>query len=74
MGALHNKTVMSIGIGYDSFVVVNHGRYENEFCELLEKAKEVSEIEDLTKKNNKGCFFCSDYLPPSDTISNRSLD
>lgn len=65
---------MSIGIGYDSFVVVNHGKYEKEFFEKLEKADTATDIEELTKKNNTGCFFCSDYLPPSDTISNRSLD
>lgn len=30
---------MSIGIGYDSFVVVNHGKYENNFKDEIEKCK-----------------------------------
>lgn len=28
LGALYNKKIMSIGIGYDSFVIIVHGNYE----------------------------------------------
>ncbi len=77
IGALHNKLVLSIGIGYDSFVIVRHGKYGEDFGENLEKCLKDPTQEDYLKdlnKNDIGCFFCSDYLPPNDTMSNRTLD
>ena len=110
ISALFNVQCVSIGIGYDSFVNVIHGRSEAlskkiqsslespqeetqkeeskpEEKILAEEIKKVSlEEEDKKEKKglddssanltleNYGCFFCSDYLPPSDTMSNRTLD
>ena len=70
IGALYNKLCLSIGIGYDSFVIVRHGKYGPNFYKNIKEGK----ITDEKEKENIGCFFCSDYLPPSDSMSNRTLD
>lgn len=78
IGSLYRKKVFSIGIGYDSYVIVNHGLYgENiEQCikDSIEKDNHSLEQEPDVKANLHGCFFCSDYIPPSDTMTNRTMD
>lgn len=70
LGALYNKLCLSIGIGYDSFVIVRHGKYGDGFYDKIREGGKADEKD----KENVGCFFCSDYLPPSDSMSNRTLD
>ena len=95
LSALYGKLCISVGIGYESFVIVKHGNYKSGFYEkvLEEVAKTHNEkipeeklennIENNTENelewkpellSDNGCFFCSDYLPPTDSMSNRSLD
>lgn len=102
IGALYNKNVISIGIGYESYIIVQHGCYgvqetknihdlanTNLICENKE-TKEIDQTDDNSEKetekcnkhlideNNQesdyGCFFCSDYITPVDSMSNRSMD
>jgi molybdopterin/thiamine biosynthesis adenylyltransferase len=74
LGALLNKNVISIGIGYDSFVIVQHGNYGKEKCASLIEDVSPTGVDDWNKETPFGCFFCSDYLPPSDSMSNRTMD
>lgn len=80
LGALFNKTVISIGIGYDSYVIVHHGNYgPNTSSELLKGGQQSEAVSTegvnlLNPESQFGCFFCSDYLPPSDSMSNRTMD
>ncbi len=63
-------------------MIVTHGKYGKDFhlkCENY--LKNLGEKDSINSKdiktpddNDVGCFFCSDYLPPTDTMTNRSLD
>lgn len=96
LSALHGKLCMSIGVGYESFVIVKHGNYGTSFYtevldqiandpvdQILEDKADLEEpkiakTEDIEWQpkllNDNGCFFCSDYLPPTDSMTNRALD
>lgn len=89
IGALYNKNVISIGIGYESFIIVQHGCYGAEEVRKIFADHTPSDFRQLSEdsplnpvflvdKNNPetdyGCFFCSDYVTPVDTVSNRSMD
>lgn len=90
IGSLFNKNVISVGIGYESFIIVQHGFFgEAKTKEIFEQAeakekeagatdfswtKDASHIDRNNAEADFGCFFCSDYIVPVDTISNRSMD
>jgi ubiquitin-like modifier-activating enzyme ATG7 len=98
IGSLFNKNVISVGIGYESFIVVQHGCFgpqktRDVFDEALKEvvgdpdeqqinlkdlkeqlAIEAKLIDHRNDETDYGCFFCSDYIAPVDTISNRSMD
>lgn len=61
LAAVHNKVCISVGLGFDSFVVIRHG---------------VGPLVHDEEKHGKrsGCYFCNDYLSPSNTMKDRTLD
>ena len=61
LGQLYNKITISVGLGFDSYVIMRHG--VSPFVHDKKKDPERS-----------GCFFCNDYLSPSDTMKDRTLD
>lgn len=61
LAALHNKICISVGLGFDSYVIIRHG-----MSPLVHDPAEDPE--------RSGCFFCNDYLAPSNTMSDRTLD
>ena len=65
---IYNKLCISVGLGYDNFVIVKHG-YRN-FKELLV----ANTPKDTCFEDDFGCFFCNDYLSPKNTMANRTLD
>lgn len=95
LSALYGKLCVSIGVGYESLVIVKHGNYEAGFYEEVLKQAQMQESEHVAEDkqeetdesknkvddqwkpkivNDHGCFFCSDYLPPTDSMTNRALD
>jgi len=60
MGAAYRKLVITVGLGFDSYVVMRHG---------------VSPTEDPTTGCKElGCYFCSDVVAPRDSLTDRTLD
>jgi len=60
MGAAYRKLVITVGLGFDSYVVMRHG---------------VSPTEDPTVGCKElGCYFCSDVVAPRDSLTDRTLD
>jgi ubiquitin-like modifier-activating enzyme ATG7 len=61
LAAVHNKICISVGLGFDNFVVIRHG---------------VGVLEHNPKLHGprSGCYFCSDYISPSNTMRDRTLD
>ena len=50
-----------MALGFDNFIVIRHGGSPFDY--------------DLIKKGTRpGCYFCNDYLSPSNTMRDRSLD
>lgn len=59
--AAHNKICFSVALGFDNFIVIRHGG---------DPAKH-----DASKNGIRpGCYFCNDYLSPSNTMRDRTLD
>ena len=61
VAASHNKICFSVALGFDNFIVIRHGGDPG----LHEKAKNGI---------RPGCYFCNDYLSPSNTMRDRTLD
>lgn len=61
LSAVHNKICISVGLGFDNFVIVRHG---------------VSPLVHNEEAHGprSGCYFCNDYLSPSNTMRDRTLD
>jgi len=56
-----NKICITVGLGFETFVVVRHGA-----SSLTYKEEEL--------KHRLGCYFCNDVLSPQDTMKDRTLD
>ena len=59
LGVLHRKLVITVGLGFDSYVVIRHGLPPDNNTNCGERL---------------GCYFCSDVIAPRDSISDRTLD
>lgn len=64
LGAAYSKLVITIALGFDSYVAMRHGLDPDD----VTSASEGGPGEKL------GCYFCSDPRGPTDTLSNRTLD
>ena len=54
-----NKCCISVGLGFDSFVVIRHGA-------------RIDQYEDINDR--VGCYFCNDIISPTNTLADRTLD
>lgn len=61
LGAVHSKLVITIALGFDSYVAMRHGLHPS----ALDSQEDVPQL---------GCYFCSDPRVPMDTLSHRTLD
>jgi ubiquitin-like modifier-activating enzyme ATG7 len=55
---MKKKIVITVALGFDSFVVMRHGIYENDEDNLP----------------NVGCYFCNDVVAPINSTKDRTLD
>ncbi|OMJ16666.1 Ubiquitin-like modifier-activating enzyme ATG7 [Smittium culicis] len=77
LGAVCNKLVICSALGFDSFVVMRHGRPLQSNVEAIsdKQAQNIDSRNDSIKPINRlGCYFCNDVVAPIDSMSNRSLD
>ena len=56
LSAVYNKLCITVGLGFDSFVVMRHGDSS------------------LPLGHRPSCYFCSDIVAPTDSLSRRTLD
>jgi ubiquitin-like modifier-activating enzyme ATG7 len=61
IASAHNKICFSVALGFDNFIIIRHG------------ASPINYDETISGKR-PGCYFCNDYLSPSNTMKDRSLD
>ena len=57
----YNKICITVGLGFDSYVIVRHG------VSCTEHKQEVH-------GKRLGCYFCNDILSPQNSMKNRTLD
>lgn len=57
----YDKACITVGLGFDSFVVVRHGISPN----LYDKEKHQERL---------SCYFCNDIVTPQNTMKDRTLD
>ena len=56
----HNKLVVTIAVGFDTFLVMRHG---------LSPAKHAQ-----AGGKRLGCYFCNDVVAPTNSLNDRTLD
>ncbi len=67
MAAAHDKVRLphqicfSVALGFDNFIVIRHGG-------------DPVGYDPKTRGTRPGCYFCNDYLSPTNTMRDRSLD
>ena len=75
LSSVYNKLCITIGLGFDSFVVMRHGHSCQHEKENEKESKEIKENEKKEMKKNKlSCYFCADIVAPTDSLSRRTLD
>jgi ubiquitin-like modifier-activating enzyme ATG7 len=57
----HNKLVITIAVGFDTFLVMRHG---------LSPEDQLKTGND----NRLGCYFCNDVVAPKNSLGDRTLD
>ena len=60
MAIAHKKLCLTIGLGFDTFLVMRHG------LSLMEQ-KEIG-------GDRLGCYFCNDVVAPTNSLADRTLD
>ena len=68
LGAVYDKIVLNLALGFDSFLVMRHGHGESSAAAEEAKASEASASQRL------GCYFCNDVSVPGDSMTDRTLD
>jgi ubiquitin-like modifier-activating enzyme ATG7 len=61
LGNKYNKIVITVGLRFDSYVIVRHGA-------------SCQEYDDKTVEDRLGCYFCNDILSPQNSMRDRTLD
>lgn len=59
-----NKICITIGLGFDSYVIVRHGSNSENY---LKKPEE-------TRGDRLSCYFCNDISVPGNSMKDRTLD
>jgi len=59
-GIAHNKLVITIAVGFDTFLVMRHGLSPQEQAKVGGK--------------RLGCYFCNDVVAPKNSLGDRTLD
>jgi len=57
----YNKLCISVGLGFDTFVIVRHGISPKNFDKAIHKER-------------SSCYFCNDIVAPTNTMKDRTLD
>jgi len=65
LAQVHNKLCLTIGLGFDTFLVMRHGLSPQEH-ELQKK--------DKPEFKRLGCYFCNDVIAPRNSLQDRTLD
>lgn len=70
LGAVHGKVVLNAALGFDSYLVMRHGRRSL----TQDDDKEPKDVEGFKciSGDNLGCYFCNDIVAPGN-VSTRLL-
>uniref|UniRef100_A0A0N4ZMB3 Ubiquitin-like modifier-activating enzyme ATG7 n=1 Tax=Parastrongyloides trichosuri TaxID=131310 RepID=A0A0N4ZMB3_PARTI len=69
MCAVYNKLAITVGIGFDSYVILRHGV---NFSPYTDNSM-ITTINDIPC-DKLGCYFCNDITSPGNSMSDRTLD
>ena len=70
MSANHNKLVINAALGFDSFLVMRHGVWNEDTW----KSNEISLKSEKISGNQLGCYYCNDVVAPGNSTKDRTLD
>jgi len=87
MGAAQNKLVLNAALGFDTFLVMRHGDRTGVAAQADASAAPSSASASAAAPSSAasthaadggasdlGCYFCSDVVAPTDSLSERTLD
>lgn len=63
IAAAQNKLCISVALGFDNYIIIRHGG-----SPLVPKEETKEQVDRV------GCYFCNDYIAPSNTLTDRTLD
>ncbi|CAD6191229.1 unnamed protein product [Caenorhabditis auriculariae] len=71
----HRKIAISVGLGFDTYVVIRHGigNYSPSSSSPANEATEIS-ANMLVPYSQLSCYFCSDVTAPGNSTNDRTLD
>jgi len=64
LATMKGKMVMTVALGFDTFVVMRHGVHYIDNNRFPYKNDDIQ----------LGCYFCNDIIAPSDSLKSRTLD
>ncbi|KAG0150179.1 hypothetical protein CROQUDRAFT_652589 [Cronartium quercuum f. sp. fusiforme G11] len=72
LGASKRKLVMNAALGFDSYLVMRHGvKPDTKSAASDSKSNATSNSPTISQL---GCYFCSDIVAPTDSLTDRTLD
>uniref|UniRef100_A0A182VPS7 Ubiquitin-like modifier-activating enzyme ATG7 n=1 Tax=Anopheles minimus TaxID=112268 RepID=A0A182VPS7_9DIPT len=75
LGAFYNKHIINAALGFDSYLVMRHGKNEDGYIDTKNDA-DSSCPAGFRKINSYdlGCYFCNDIVAPGNSMKDRTLD
>jgi ubiquitin-like modifier-activating enzyme ATG7 len=74
MAAAYDKLCISVALGFDNYIIIRHGGSPLLYSQASSKEEERKTEEKEPIPDRVGCYFCNDYIAPSNTLADRTLD
>uniref|UniRef100_A0A182M647 Autophagy-related protein 7 n=1 Tax=Anopheles culicifacies TaxID=139723 RepID=A0A182M647_9DIPT len=74
LGAFYNKTIINAALGFDSYLVMRHGKNEDNNIDAKTVVGSCPAGFRKIDSCDLGCYFCNDIVAPGNSMKDRTLD